>query len=89
MPELADHVNMNHKAFIEKLPEMLLSHRGKYAVFKDGKLADYWASYEDAIKFGYRQFGLEPFYVGKVQHIRPSSANNVKPVSQHDYDLAA
>ena len=66
MPDISDTTQLNHDAFMAKLPEMLKTHAGKHALFKDGKLIDYWVAYEAAIKDGYKRFGLGPFYVGRV-----------------------
>jgi hypothetical protein len=49
----------------EKLPEWG-EHEGKYALIHDQQLVDFYSSYEDAIKVGYAQFGLEPFLVKQV-----------------------
>jgi hypothetical protein len=48
-----------------KLPEWS-EHEGKYALIHNGNLVDFYSTYDDAIKIGYSQFGLEPFLVKQV-----------------------
>jgi hypothetical protein len=58
----------------EKLPE-LKEHEGKFVLIHGDRIVDFFAAYEDAIKAGYQQFKLEPFFVRqinaveKVQHV--------------------
>lgn len=49
----------------EKLPEWT-EHEGKYALIRNQRLVDFYSSYDDAIKIGYSEFGLEPFLVKRV-----------------------
>lgn len=49
-----------------KLPE-LASHEGKYALIHGEDVIGTFATYEDALRQGYREFGLEPFMVKQVQ----------------------
>ncbi|WP_046988050.1 hypothetical protein [Delftia tsuruhatensis] len=49
----------------EKLPTML-GHIGKYAIIKGTEVLGMYDSYEDALKFGYGKFGLEPFLVKRI-----------------------
>jgi hypothetical protein len=51
-----------------KLPE-LSQHEGKFVLIRGDEVVDFFASYEDAIKDGYRRFGLEHFLVKQVQAI--------------------
>jgi hypothetical protein len=50
----------------EKLPE-LVQHEGKYVLIHGEEVVDTFATYEDALKQGYKQFGLEPFLVKQIQ----------------------
>lgn len=46
----------------------LLSHEGEYIIlYGDKQFEGYWKSYDDALKAGYEQFGLEPFFVKKIE----------------------
>jgi len=47
------------------LPD-LLQHEGKYALIQGDSVADVFATYQDALRQGYRQFGLEPFMVKQI-----------------------
>ena len=50
----------------EKLPE-LSKHEGRYVLIHGTDVVDTFASYEDALRQGYRQFGLQPFLVKQIQ----------------------
>ena len=49
-----------------KLPELAL-HEGKYVLIHGQDVIGTFATYEDALRQGYREFGLEPFMVKQVQ----------------------
>lgn len=49
----------------DKLPE-LVQHEGKYVLIHGDSVVDTFASYQDALRQGYRQFGLEPFLVKQI-----------------------
>jgi hypothetical protein len=53
-----------------KLPE-LKQHEGKYVLICEDRVADTFTSYEDALKDGYKQFGLTPFLVKQILTIEP------------------
>jgi hypothetical protein len=42
---------------------------GKYALIRGDVVVSVWDTYEDALKAGYSQFGLEPFLVKRIQGI--------------------
>ncbi|HWK88869.1 MAG TPA: hypothetical protein VNP72_02715 [Longimicrobium sp.] len=50
----------------EKLPG-LLQHEGKYVLIHARDVAGVFSSYEDALRQGYREFGLSPFLVKQIQ----------------------
>lgn len=54
----------------EKLPE-LKQHEGKFVLIHDDKVIDLFTSYEDALKEGYKQFGLNPFLVKQIHAVEP------------------
>lgn len=54
------------EAYRERLPE-LAGHEGKYVLIRGSDVVDTFATYEDALKQGYRQFGLQPFLVKQIQ----------------------
>jgi hypothetical protein len=45
----------------------LLAHEGKFVLIIGERVIDLFASYEDAIKEGYKQAGLNPFLVKRIQ----------------------
>jgi hypothetical protein len=47
----------------------LQAHQGKYALIHDSEVVDIFGTYEDALKEGYDQFGLEPFLVKQIRAI--------------------
>lgn len=53
------------KTYREKLPT-LLGQIGKYVIIKDSSVVGVYDSYEDALKFGYEKFQLEPFLVKRI-----------------------
>jgi len=54
------------ETYHEHLPE-LTQQAGKYVLVKGEALVDTFDSYEDALKRGYAQFGLEPFLVKQIE----------------------
>lgn len=56
------------ETFKRKLPE-LKGQEGKYALVHGDDLVDTFESYEDALKRGYQDFGLEPFLVKQIQSV--------------------
>ena len=57
------------ETFNEKFPEIIAGNEGKFVLIRGKIVADVYDTYEDAIKEGYRQFGLEPFLVKQLQVI--------------------
>lgn len=53
------------QTYRQQLPN-LLDKIGKYAVIKGADLLGVYDSYEDALKFGYDKFKLEPFLVKRI-----------------------
>jgi hypothetical protein len=51
--------------YMDRLPE-LVQHEGKYVLIHGDSVVDTFASYQDALRQGYRQFGLEPFLVKQI-----------------------
>ncbi len=49
----------------ERLPE-LKADEGKFVLIHGEEVVDIFTSYEDAIKAGYSQFGLKPFFVKQI-----------------------
>ena len=53
-----------------KLPE-LKAHEGKFVLIQGENIVDMFTSYEDALKDGYKRFGLTPFLVKQILAIEP------------------
>jgi len=49
----------------------LKQHEGKFVLIQGDKVIDLFTSYDDALKEGYKQFGLTPFLVKQVHAIEP------------------
>lgn len=59
-------VDENYEAFLSALPSILPTHRNKYALMKDGEIAGYYSTLEDAYMTANRFLKNEPFSVQKV-----------------------
>ena len=51
-----------------KLPE-LKKDEGKFVLIHGDRVVDIFSSYEDALKEGYKMFGLNPFLVKQIHSI--------------------
>jgi hypothetical protein len=56
-----------YKAQLSSMKE----HEGKFVLIHGEEIADYFSTYEDAIKGGYQRYKLEPFLVKRVMTIEP------------------
>ena len=56
------------KAYENALPD-LLKEESKFALVKGENVVGVYESYEDALKFGYEKFGLESFFIKRIQQI--------------------
>lgn len=56
-------VELDH--YQKSLPTLLAS-AGKFVLIKGDSTVGVYDSYEDALKFGYEKFGLEPFLVKRI-----------------------
>jgi hypothetical protein len=54
----------------DKLPE-LKQHEGKFVLIHEETVVDTFSSYDDALKEGYKQFGLKPFLVKQIHAVEP------------------
>jgi hypothetical protein len=50
----------------EKLPE-LLANAGKFVLIHGSDVVDYFDTYRDAMKAGYKAFGLDSFFVKRIE----------------------
>jgi hypothetical protein len=58
------------ETYKNKLPE-LKAHEGKFVLIQGENVVDTFTSYEDALKEGYKQFGIKPFLVKQILAIEP------------------
>jgi hypothetical protein len=49
----------------------LKEHEGKYVLIQGDSVVDTFSSYDDALKTGYREFGLKPFLVKQILSVEP------------------
>ena len=54
------------ETFKEKFPELIVGNEGKYVLIHEKTVIDTYGTYEDALKEGYKQFGLKPFLVKQL-----------------------
>ncbi|HEY2496831.1 MAG TPA: hypothetical protein VGK24_07165 [Candidatus Angelobacter sp.] len=58
------------ETYKKKLPE-LTQHEGKFALIQGDQIADFFSTYEDAIKAGYQKYKLQPFLVKQIRATEP------------------
>ncbi len=58
-------LNTELNTYKDALPT-LLGQIGKYVVIKGQEIVGIYDSYEDALKFGYGKFNLDPFLVKRI-----------------------
>jgi len=59
-------VERNYEAFRAKLPELLSTHEGKFALMRDGEIVDFFDTAMDAYTVGKKEFGLGGFSIQEV-----------------------
>jgi hypothetical protein len=63
-------VKTNFDAFQAKLPELLKTHAGKFAVLRHGETVEFFDTLSDAARFGVRMFPDDMFSVQEVTERR-------------------
>jgi len=58
------------ETYSSKLPEWK-DHVGKFVLIHGNEVADFFSTYEDAIKSGYQRFKMEPFLVKQIHTKEP------------------
>lgn len=66
---MADELKRNYDAFRAKLPELLATRRGKFALMHDGEIVDFYDSIADAYRAGLKQWPAGAFSVQEVTDI--------------------
>lgn len=51
----------------KKILPSIVDRVGHYALIKGDDLVEIFASYEDALKEGYKRFGIDPFLVKQIE----------------------
>lgn len=49
----------------------LKQHEGKFVLIQGDAVVDMFSSYDDALKEGYKRFGLVPFLVKQIHAVEP------------------
>ena len=57
------------ETYRNNLPELKAENEGRFVLIKGDQVVDIFSSYDDALKAGYTQFGLQPFLVKKIQAV--------------------
>jgi hypothetical protein len=60
------HLQAEFLTYQDQLATMLSQHRGQYVVIKGSNLSHFSESYEQALNWAYETFGLDGFFVKKV-----------------------
>jgi hypothetical protein len=63
---IREQVETNYKAFQEKLPSIRESHRGKFALMKDGEIIEFFDTARDAYAAGQKIFEDRIFSIQEV-----------------------
>jgi len=56
-----------YEVYKENKEKLLIGNEGKFVLIKDMEIVDIYASYEDALKSGLKQFGNIPFFIKKIE----------------------
>ena len=59
-------VSQNYEAFQEMLPELLETHRGKFALIRHGEVIQHFDSVRDAVVYGQEKFEDGLFSVQEI-----------------------
>ena len=66
MPPKLDEVERNYAAFAAKLPDLLKTERGKFALMHRGDIVGFYDTLGDAVRAGTLKFGEDDFSVQEV-----------------------
>jgi hypothetical protein len=67
-----EQLKRNYDAFVEKLPELLPLHGGKFALMRDGEIIEFFDSARDAVLSGTKAYPDKEF---SVQEVADRAAN--------------
>ena len=57
------------KVYEKEKNGVLKGQEGKYVLIQGDQIAGIWETYEDAVKAGYLEFALKPFFVKQIQQV--------------------
>jgi hypothetical protein len=49
--------------------ELVKTHEGKFVLIHGDEISGIWDTYQDALSAGYKQFGMQPFFVKQILEI--------------------
>lgn len=61
-----EQLEKNYDSFVKKLPGLMKSHAGKFALMKDGEIVDFFDTPLDAVTAGKHLYKQSPFSVQEV-----------------------
>jgi hypothetical protein len=61
-----DQIEKNYKAFLAKLPELMTTHAGKFALLHDEEVVEFFDTARDAFSAGQKLYPGNDFSVQKV-----------------------
>ena len=64
-------LDTERRTYDAALPDMLKAGEGQFVVIRGENICKILPTYEDALNWGYEQFGLEPFLVKQVCAVEP------------------
>ncbi len=59
-------VKRNYEAFMQQLPELLATHRGKFALMRDAKIVEFFDTGSDAYRAGQKLYADGRFSIQQV-----------------------
>ena len=62
MERLRAEVDRNYRAFAERLPGLLASHQGKFALMRDGEIVEFFDTARDAYVAGQKLFEADQLF---------------------------
>jgi hypothetical protein len=64
--ENREQVKRNYEAFAQKLPDLLATHRGKFALMHDAEIVEFFDTVGDAYRAGQKLFSDQDFSIQEV-----------------------
>lgn len=59
-------VKRNYEAFMQQLPQLLVTHQGKFALMRDGKVIEFFDTSADAYRAGQKLYEDQRFSIQQV-----------------------